>query len=168
MPNLTDRYEMYLGKLKIKIKITQPVNATGDVEIRPHYPIYQDSVSEVLRAPLGVHPRAVANVGKVDRPIGPELQVLDHERDLEHSRCEDPRQILLLSRSKHVQSRQPHQHIQPGDTHHVVVIPEHGRFLLVRVRVILCCVRWSDVTKRWRGKPCVWVAIVGALRLGAV
>ena len=110
--------------------------------------------------------RAVTDVGEVDGAVGPELQVFEHERNLEHRRGEVVRQALILCGSDDVQARHAGVYVHVRDALDVVVVPEHGGFLGVRVRVVLGCVGRAIVTER--REPGVRVAVVEALGLGAV
>ena len=59
--------------------------------------------------------------------------IRQHQRQLEFPRGQTQRQFVLVT--KQIQPHQPRIHVEPVDAHRVIVIPERGRFLPIRVMV---------------------------------
>jgi len=88
-----------------RVKYAESVDTGVHLEIRPRFPVHEDGVAKVLRTPSGMNSCVIADVGKIDGPVCPELPVPEYERDFVLSVGEKLRQFVLR-RSHKVQTRQ--------------------------------------------------------------
>jgi len=168
---------------------TQTVHARLHADVRPSFPVHENSISEVLWTPARVHLRRVPDGREVDAAVREELHVVQQQHQFllflgKHPRIacsrasvllqlcfRGGRSILVLILPDDVRAEQAREHIQPHDSQAVIMVPEHRRRLRVRVSVVLCAVRGSMKSyssSSCRSEPCIWVPIWGALDFTAM
>ena len=114
------------------VEDTEAVPSRLDLEKRHDLAVDAVHVPVELLNPDGVFFGAVDDLGIVERAVVMEEAILQHERDLELALWKVER--LLCFVTNEIETSQTGIDVQPGDAEAVVVVPERGGGLAIRVR----------------------------------
>ena len=110
----------------------EPILAPLHFQVRPYLAVDHDRVAKVFRVPVRVDGGVVADLREMDRTIGIERSIRQHERNVElargKKRCDG---IVLVADD--VCALEACGHIQARHSQGVVVIPERCRQLPVEI-----------------------------------